>query len=156
MFRPNKTNVARVKVHESIPSDLLEISGFIVKEDYPELLSMQPVEERKDIKTYICHCEDVALEDLLKFIGDRDTITADELKHISRMGMGACRGSRCMPRAVQTLRNHGIQVISDLTPRGPWPTWCKWESCTLPACNRRSSCPRVLTMEMNLKKPAFS
>ncbi|MDD3521743.1 MAG: FAD-dependent oxidoreductase, partial [Bacteroidales bacterium] len=119
MLRPNKTNVARVKVHEPIPADLLEISGFIVKEDYPGLPDMQPVEERKEIKTYLCHCEDVALEDLLKLIGDRDTITADELKHISRMGMGACRGSRCLPRAVQTLRSHGIQVISDLTPRGP-------------------------------------
>ena len=119
MSRPNKTNVARVKVHEPIPADLLEISGFILKENYPEPPNLQPAEERKEIKTYICHCEDVALEDLLKLIGDRDTITADELKHISRMGMGACRGSRCLPRAVQTLRSHGIQVISDLTPRGP-------------------------------------
>lgn len=33
--------------------------------------------------------------------------------------MGACRGSRCFPRAVRSLRSYGINVISDLTPRGP-------------------------------------
>ncbi|HNZ45936.1 MAG TPA: FAD-dependent oxidoreductase [Bacteroidales bacterium] len=119
MTRPNKTHVARVRVHEPVPADLLEISGFIVKEEYPEEPDLHPAGARKKIKTYICHCEDVTLEDLLKLIGDRDSITADELKHISRMGMGACRGSRCLPRAVQILRSHGIQVISGLTPRGP-------------------------------------
>ncbi|NLA15725.1 MAG: FAD-dependent oxidoreductase [Bacteroidales bacterium] len=119
MTRPNKTNVARVKIHPPVPEDILELRGFIVKEAYPRPLEMQSAENREEGKTFICHCEDVTLEDLLKLIGDRHTITADELKHISRMGMGACRGSRCLPRAVQTLRSHGIQVISDLTPRGP-------------------------------------
>ena len=119
LTRPNKTNVARVVVHEPLPEDILELRGFIVKEEYPHPLEMKPVPEREEGKTYICHCEDLTLEDLLKLIGDRTSITADELKHISRMGMGACRGSRCLPRAVQTLRSHGIQLISDLTPRGP-------------------------------------
>lgn len=119
MVRPNKTNVARVKIHEPVPEDILELRGFIVKEAYPEPLKMHPAGEREGSEIYMCHCEDVTLEDLLKLIGDRSSITADELKHISRMGMGACRGSRCLPRAVQTLRSYGIQVLSDLTPRGP-------------------------------------
>lgn len=119
LTRPNKTNMARVVVHEPLPEDMLALRGFIVKEAYPEALDRKPVPEKEAGKTYICHCEDLTLEDLLKLIGDRTSITADELKHISRMGMGACRGSRCLPRAVQALRSHGIQLVSDFTPRGP-------------------------------------
>lgn len=117
--KPNKTNVARVKVEGLKAAEMLELRGFIAKEDYPAPVIMKDARVSEDGKTYLCHCEDVTLEDILRLIGDRTSITADELKHISRMGMGACRGSRCMPRAVQTLKNYGIQVISELTPRGP-------------------------------------
>jgi glycine/D-amino acid oxidase-like deaminating enzyme len=33
--------------------------------------------------------------------------------------MGPCRGSRCLPRAKQVLRAHGIEVTGEFTPRGP-------------------------------------
>jgi len=117
--KPNKTNVARVKVYGADPQDLLSLRGFIVKENYPEPVRLTDRKADGDAKTYLCHCEDVSLEDVLHLVGERTSITADELKHITRMGMGACRGTRCFPRAVQTLRNYGIHVISDLTPRGP-------------------------------------
>jgi len=117
--RPNKTNVARIQVTGGTLAEMTELRGFIVKEDYPAPVQMKETLTSEKGKTFLCHCEDVSLEDILRLIGDRTSITADELKHISRMGMGACRGSRCMPRAVQTLKNYGIQVISELTPRGP-------------------------------------
>lgn len=117
--KPNKTNVARVKVLGLDPQELLSLRGFIVKEDYPEPMKLKDKAVDQDARTYLCHCEDVSLEDVLHLVGERTSITADELKHITRMGMGACRGTRCFPRAVQTLRNYGIHVISDLTPRGP-------------------------------------
>ncbi|HOO43372.1 MAG TPA: FAD-dependent oxidoreductase, partial [Bacteroidales bacterium] len=119
LHKPNKTNVARVKVNVPDPRDLLSLRGFIVKENYPEPVKLTDKKVDQDAKTYLCHCEDVSLDDVLRLVGDRTSITADELKHITRMGMGACRGTRCFPRAVQTLRNYGIHVISDLTPRGP-------------------------------------
>jgi glycine/D-amino acid oxidase-like deaminating enzyme len=56
---------------------------------------------------------------LLKVIGDRKFISVDELKHITRMGMGPCRGKRCVPRAKQILRSYGIEVTGDSTPRAP-------------------------------------
>lgn len=124
----NRTNVAIVKAteiyDESSPEDLLKARGFIVKEHYPEPLELQPVSEeapsRGDLAdTFICHCEDVNLEQLLIMMGNRTSITAQELKHITRIGMGVCRGSRCLQRARQALRNHGIEVIGEFTPRGP-------------------------------------
>lgn len=119
LVKPNKTNVARVKALDVTGDALLAVRGFIVKTNYPEPLLFTDPKHDPDAKTFVCHCEDVTDEAILKAIGDRKSITADELKHITRMGMGPCRGTRCLPRATQMLRSHGIQVIDLLTPRGP-------------------------------------
>ena len=114
----NKTNVARVKTADMARDKMIEARGFIVKENYPKPLKFKPLSE-VEAKTYVCHCEDVTLETLLKVIGDRKFISVDELKHITRMGMGPCRGKRCVPRAKQILRSYGIEVTGDSTPRAP-------------------------------------
>ena len=119
MLKPNKTNVARVKVAQLYEGGVLtDARGFIVKERYPAPVEMKPAPS-VDGKTYICHCEDLTLERILELIGDRKTISADELKHISRLGMGPCRGKRCLPRAKSALRPYGIEVTGDFTPRAP-------------------------------------
>jgi glycine/D-amino acid oxidase-like deaminating enzyme len=46
-------------------------------------------------------------------------IPVDELKHITRIGMGPCRGKRCIPRVKQLLAGYGVEVVGDATPRGP-------------------------------------
>lgn len=38
--------------------------------------------------TFICHCDDVTLDDVLKVVGDRTFISIDEIKHTTRLGMG--------------------------------------------------------------------
>ncbi len=115
----NKTNTARVKATTLEGEALLAVRGFIIKEKYPQKLKLTPLKEPHDAKTYICHCEDVTVEKLLEAIGDRKVISSDELKHISRLGMGACRGSRCVPRAKTLLRSYGVTVVGEPTPRGP-------------------------------------
>ena len=115
--KPGKTHIAVVKATE-LKGRLLDARGFIVKEQYPEPLKLEPVAQPDD-ETFICHCEDVTLKDLLTLLKGRKSITAQELKHISRLGMGPCRGSRCLPRAKQALRPYGIEVTGEFTPRGP-------------------------------------
>ena len=117
MPKPGKTNIAVVKATR-LDGKLLEARGFILKENYPEPLSLTPCTP-EEANTYVCHCEDVTLEELLKTLKGRTRITAQELKHITRLGMGPCRGSRCLPRAKQVLRAHGIEVTGEFTPRGP-------------------------------------
>jgi len=115
----NKTNVARVHVIGTFHgASMIDARGFIVKENYPKPIEFKPLKDIES-KTYVCHCEDVTLETLLKVIGDRKFISVDELKHITRMGMGPCRGKRCVPRAKQILRSYGIEVTGDSTPRAP-------------------------------------
>ena len=115
----NKTNIARVLATTMEGEELLAVRGFILKERYPQKLEFTPAIQKGDSKTYICHCEDITVEKMLSIMGDRRVISSDELKHISRIGMGACRGSRCIPRARLLLGQYGLQVAGDPVPRAP-------------------------------------
>ncbi|MDR0368703.1 MAG: FAD-dependent oxidoreductase [Bacteroidales bacterium] len=117
--KENKTNVARVKAATVSGEELLKVRGFIVKSSYPEPITLKPAPEVAS-KTLVCHCDDVTVEEIVGAIGvDRPFISVDELKHITRLGMGPCRGKRCIPRVKQALRAYNIEVLGDATPRGP-------------------------------------
>lgn len=118
--KDNKTNVARVFVAQ-VDGPMTDIKGFIAKDRYPEPLAMKPLGDRRGAEgeTFICHCEDITEQQLIDVVGDRKYISVDELKHITRMGMGPCRGKRCIARARQVLRAHGVEVTGDATPRAP-------------------------------------
>ena len=123
--KPNKTNVARVKLIDNLElkiENLTDVKGFILKEKYPDELALTPLpagEGQGERPSYVCHCEDIKLDRVLEVVGDRKTISVDELKHITRLGMGPCRGKRCIPRARQILRSYGIELVGDATPRAP-------------------------------------
>ena len=116
--KPNKTNIAVVKATRLEGGSLTDARGFILKENYPEPLKLTRC-NADGSEIYVCHCEDVSLQEILDALKGRKRITAQELKHVTRLGMGPCRGSRCLPRAKQILRQHGIEVTGEFTPRGP-------------------------------------
>jgi len=117
--KKNKTNIARVKSLTIHGEELVSVRGFIVKENFPKPVEIKPLNEEIPSKTYVCHCDDVTLEEVLEVVGDRKFISVDEIKHTTRLGMGACRGKRCIPRMKQMVRPLGIEVVGDATPRGP-------------------------------------
>jgi len=119
LLKPNKTNVARVKSIDLHGKNLINVRGFIVKSNYPEKVEFKPNNQNISSKTYVCHCEDVTFEDIMEEIGDRKFISADEVKHITRLGMGACRGKRCMKRLKQAIASKGVSIIGEPSPRGP-------------------------------------
>ncbi len=114
----SKTNVARVKAQVENAQDLLRIRGLIEKSNFPQPIRMTPA-PKGDGKIYVCHCEDVGLEDVLKIVGNRTSITVDELKHTTHLGMGPCRGKRCFLRVRQILRSRGVTIVGDAAPRAP-------------------------------------
>ena len=121
MKKANRTDVARVFVAH-VDGAMTDIKGFIAKGRYPEPPVLQPSEESLTSAaacTYVCHCEDISDTTILQAVGKRRYISVDELKHITRMGMGPCRGKRCIARARQLLRAHGIDLTGDATPRAP-------------------------------------
>ena len=119
LHKPNKTNVARVKSLTIQGDALTRVRGFVVKDNYPEPLQPKPLLEDTAGPTYICHCDDVKLEEVLQVIGDRTFISIDEIKHTTHLGMGPCRGKRCIPRLRTALRSRGIELVGDATPRAP-------------------------------------
>ncbi len=117
--KPNKTNIARVKSLDVHGADLSKVRGFITKENYPEPVSFGPYKHEAKEATYVCHCDDVTLDEILDTIGERKFISVDEVKHTTRLGMGACRGKRCIKRLKQILLGSGISIVGEPTPRGP-------------------------------------
>ncbi|HSH50412.1 MAG TPA: FAD-dependent oxidoreductase, partial [Bacteroidales bacterium] len=117
--KENKTNIARVKSLDVHGEDLTQVRGFIVKESYPEKIELKNTKDNSEVEQYICHCDDVKLKDILAVIGDRKYISTDEVKHTTRLGMGACRGKRCIKRLKTVLPKYGISLVGDATPRGP-------------------------------------
>jgi len=116
--KANKTNIARVKSLTINGEDLVKVRGFIVKENYPEKVELKPITEVYS-ETYVCHCDDVSVAEVLSIVGDRKFISVDEVKHTTRLGMGPCRGKRCIPRMKQMIRPYGVEILGDATPRGP-------------------------------------
>jgi Fe-S-cluster-containing hydrogenase component 2/thioredoxin reductase len=116
--KKNKTDIARVKATTISGIDLTKARGFIVKSSYPKPIILKDVQYTKE-DILVCHCDDITVNELLTAVGNRQFISVDELKHITRLGMGACRGKRCIPRAKQLLRAYNIDVLGDATPRGP-------------------------------------
>ncbi|MBR1517686.1 MAG: FAD-dependent oxidoreductase [Bacteroidales bacterium] len=122
ILNANKTNVAVVAVSNDRWKEmhtLTDVRGLIEKDHYPEPLHTRFVghEAHEEEPQYVCHCEDVELSTILSMIGDRKYISIDELKHTTRLGMGPCRGRRCVPRVKQLLAAHGIELTGMITPR---------------------------------------
>ena len=56
-------------------------------------------------ETIVCRCEDITLADVRKAIAD-GWRTVDEIKRVTRAGMGPCQGRTCRPLIAQELSRH--------------------------------------------------
>ncbi len=56
-------------------------------------------------RTIICRCEDVTLEDLRSLL-ERGYTSPDELKRVSRCGMGPCQGKTCRDLVVAEIARY--------------------------------------------------
>ena len=64
----------------------------------------------RDKDIIICRCEDLTREDIRKYISAGYT-TVEEIKRISRCGMGPCQGRTCLPLL--------IKEIAEMTGKNP-------------------------------------
>jgi glycine/D-amino acid oxidase-like deaminating enzyme/thioredoxin reductase/Fe-S-cluster-containing hydrogenase component 2/ferredoxin len=117
--KPNLTHVARVQAEDMDRESQLQVRGFVRKSDYPEKLAPRPHTEKVESGYFMCHCDDVGFEDVLEVIGDRKFVSVEEIKHTTHLGMGPCRGKRCIQRLKMNLRPLGVQLIGGSTPRAP-------------------------------------
>ncbi len=117
--KENLTHIARIKAGDMPRKDQLRVRGFIIKRDYPEPLNIKPYSETLGEEFFMCHCDDVVFEDVLQVIGKRKYVSVEEIKHTTHLGMGPCRGKRCIQRLKMSLRPLGVQLIGGSTPRAP-------------------------------------
>jgi glycine/D-amino acid oxidase-like deaminating enzyme/Fe-S-cluster-containing hydrogenase component 2/thioredoxin reductase len=117
--KKNLTHIARIKAEAMPREDQLKVRGFIPKNQFPEPLDIKPCKENVGAGFFMCHCDDVKFEDVLDIIGDRKFVSVEEIKHTTHLGMGPCRGKRCILRLKQNLRPLGIRLIGGSTPRAP-------------------------------------
>ncbi len=111
-------HLVRIAAPELVPEELTAVRGFIPPERRPEPPAFGQHGECA-AEAYICHCEDVKLQEILDVVGSRKFISVDEVKHTTRLGMGACRGKRCFRRLKQLLHPLGIALVGEVTPRAP-------------------------------------
>ncbi len=119
MRKKNLTHIARIKGEDMERENQLKVRGFIIKSQYPDVPELAPAEEPVGAGYYMCHCDDVKFDDVLKLIGDRKFVSVEEVKHTTHLGMGPCRGKRCLQRLRQNLRPLGVELVGSSTPRAP-------------------------------------
>lgn len=61
--------------------------------------------DNKDQNTIICRCEDISRDYILKCIADGYQ-TLDEIKRVTRAGMGPCQGRTCSNLIARELAAH--------------------------------------------------
>ncbi len=59
----------------------------------------------KEDKVIICRCEDLTLKDLREYLR-RGYTTFDEIKRLSRAGMGPCQGKTCKLLILQEISRY--------------------------------------------------
>lgn len=61
-------------------------------------------------KTILCRCEDLTVEEIRQWI-EKGYSSFDQIKRISRVGMGPCQGRTC--------RQHLLKVLAEATGKSP-------------------------------------
>ncbi len=76
----------------------------------------EQAKETIDERILICRCEDITLAEIRKIIADGFR-TIDEIKRVSRAGMGPCQGRTCRLLIAQEIsRHYGIPMEEVLMP----------------------------------------
>ncbi len=63
----------------------------------------------------VCRCSDVTLDEIRSLIKEGYT-TFDEIKKVSRVGMGPCQGKTCMQLVLREIASITGKPISEIMP----------------------------------------
>ncbi|MEA1972100.1 MAG: FAD-dependent oxidoreductase [Candidatus Cloacimonadota bacterium] len=105
----NKNNRMQLVKIQSPKNIAKKIASFQVqKNEISKPQSEVIVEKRLEDNQYVCLCERVKVSDVRKLV--RDGITdMNQIKAITRLGMGACGAKTCENLAMQIMREEGVE-----------------------------------------------
>jgi len=106
-----KTQIVKVRVPKGIAR---KVAGFRVQREEATLPMAKPTAERITDDAMVCRCERVTAGEIRRWIrrGIRDL---NQIKAITRAGMGACGSKTCGDLMVQLFKDEGIPV-EEVTP----------------------------------------
>ena len=76
----------------------------------------------KEDKNYLCRCEEVTREDLHQLLREKNGISMEEIKRLTRCTMGPCQGKTCRENIMKEIAGFkGIDVteVEEPTYRAP-------------------------------------
>jgi len=109
----NKTSVISI----AVPKGHMHTVRNIVKEYTPPEAFKPYTNDLRDehSDSIICRCNDITKDGLRQLIAEGFT-TVDEIKRVSRLGMGPCQGRNCIPLVMNELSNLTGRPASELHP----------------------------------------
>ena len=99
-----KTQIIKVRVPKEIAK---RVAGFKIQRDEATLPKGKPTVDRIPDDAIVCRCERVTAGEIRKWIrkGMRDV---NQIKAVTRAGMGACGSKTCGDMIVQLLKDEGV------------------------------------------------
>jgi Fe-S-cluster-containing hydrogenase component 2/bacterioferritin-associated ferredoxin len=115
----DKTPVISLAVDKAYAKEVVFIRLEEEKNE-PSQHHAEPAEETTD-NTIVCRCSDVTLGEIRKLIGQGHT-TVDEVKRLTRAGMGPCQGQTCgqlILREIAAMTGKPMEELAPATYRPP-------------------------------------
>lgn len=110
-----------IKVLDTKSQDKTAVISIAVPKELAMIVRNFKIEDYYSDNTYVCRCEELTLGELREYIRKGYT-TVDEIKRISRAGMGACAGRTCrqlIMNEIAKMTGEKIQNIKPSTFRPP-------------------------------------
>ncbi|NQS90660.1 (2Fe-2S)-binding protein [Patescibacteria group bacterium] len=73
------------------------------------------------INNIICRCEEITEQEIRDAVGKFDLKTVDEVKRLTRAGMGLCQGRTCGPLIEKIIAEETDKKVSELLPSSKRP-----------------------------------
>jgi Fe-S-cluster-containing hydrogenase component 2 len=111
-----------IRVQNSRAQDRTPVVSLAVPREFSMVVRSMSLDDYYSDNTIVCRCEEVTLGEIREYIRKGYT-TVDQIKRISRCGMGPCQGRTCTPLIMQEISRATGQSIADLkTPTYRPPT----------------------------------
>lgn len=75
----------------------------------------------KKVNNAICRCEEITEQEIRDAIRKFDLRTVDEVKRLTRAGMGLCQGRTCTPLLTKILAEETNKKVNELLPSSKRP-----------------------------------
>jgi Fe-S-cluster-containing hydrogenase component 2 len=102
-----------IKIQNGKAQDRTPVVSLAVPKEFSMEVRSMSLEDYYSDNTIICRCEEITLGEIREYIR-KGYQTVDEIKRISRAGMGPCQGRTCGPLIMEEIARATGQNVADL------------------------------------------